>query len=430
MDLVRQYARQNSEADFTELVRRHINLVYSVALRFTGNASDAEDVTQAVFIILAKKAATLRDGTVLIGWLYEATRLTAGGVLRTKNRRQAREQEAYMQSNLHASDTDSLWRQLAPHLEAAMAKLGERDRTLLALRFYENKTGAEAATLLGIGEEAAHKRTARALEKLHRYFSGHGISSTTAIIAGAISANSVQAAPAMLTKTVTATAIAKGATASTSTLTLIKGALKIMAWTKAKTAVVVGACVLLAAGTTSVAIYHSDQPIVGIPKDWSVLRGDAAQWTWTNDAINGHSTTADSILCSNGKYRDVTLSTIAGTTNRDACLALRLQDADNGYFVLYVPDNTPWAAENGCYIAVIKRLAGEETEIGTFKRHGLAESAKITASAKGSNIQVRLNDVSVINVRDTAFSSGFIGLRVYGDTIKPCDATFAKLTIR
>ena len=93
-----------------------------------------------------------------------------------------------------------MWPQLAPHLEAAMSRLAERDRTLLALRFYENKTGAEAAALLGIREEAAHKRTARALEKLRKFFTKRGVDSTTAIIAGAISANSVQAAPVALGK--------------------------------------------------------------------------------------------------------------------------------------------------------------------------------------------------------------------------------------
>jgi len=139
MDLVREFARNHSEAAFTELVRRHLNLVYSVARRCTGSDSDAQDVTQAVFVILARKAPGLRARTVLTGWLYETTRHTAACLQRTNARRHAREQEAYMQSTLTAADTADAWSRLAPHLEAAMAQLGERDRALLALRFYENK---------------------------------------------------------------------------------------------------------------------------------------------------------------------------------------------------------------------------------------------------------------------------------------------------
>ena len=254
MALLREFARNNSETAFAALVQRHLNLVYSVALRCTASPGDAQDVAQAVFIILARKAARLNDRTVLTGWLYETTRLTAAGWLRTQKRRQAREQEAYMQSTLDQADTDNLWRQLAPHLEAAMSRLNAGERTLLALRFYENKTGAEAAALLGIGAEAAHKRTARALEKLRKIFTKRGISSTTAILAVAISANAVQAAPVGLAKTISVVAVAKGAAASASTLTIIKGALKIMAWTNAKTAIVVGAGILLAAGTTTITV--------------------------------------------------------------------------------------------------------------------------------------------------------------------------------
>jgi uncharacterized protein (TIGR03435 family) len=251
MDLVRAFARDHSETAFAELVQRHLNLVYSVALRFTGQAGDAQDIAQAVFIILARKAPGLRAGTVLTGWLYETTRFTAARWQRTAARRHAREQEAYMQSL--EPDSPDAWQQLAPHLETAMAQLAERDRTLLALRFYQNKTGPEAAALLGLGAAAAQKRTARALEKLRKFLGQRGIPLSAAAIAGAVSANSVQAAPTALAKTITAAAT-QGAAAGTSTLSLVKGALKIMAWTKIKTAIVAGTVVLLAAGTTTVTV--------------------------------------------------------------------------------------------------------------------------------------------------------------------------------
>jgi uncharacterized protein (TIGR03435 family) len=97
------------------------------------------------------------------------------------------------------------------------------------------------------------------LEKLRSIFVKRGFDSTTAIITGAISANSVQTAPALLAKSVTAVALAKGATASLSTLTLIKGALKLMAWTKAKTAIVAGVVALLVAGTTTTVVVKEIQ---------------------------------------------------------------------------------------------------------------------------------------------------------------------------
>jgi hypothetical protein len=147
----------------------------------------------------------------------------------------------------------NIWSQIAPLLDDALAKLGERDRNAIVLRFFENKNLRDVGAALGASEDAAKMRVNRALEKLRKIFAKRGATFSAALIAGAVSANSVQAAPVGLAVTVTAAA-AKGAAVSSSTLTLIKGALKIMAWTKAKTAIVVGVSVLLAAGTATVAI--------------------------------------------------------------------------------------------------------------------------------------------------------------------------------
>jgi Sigma-70, region 4/Domain of unknown function (DUF4878) len=137
-----------------------------------------------------------------------------------------------------------------------MAQLRDQDRDALVLRYFENKSLREVGDALGLQERAAQKRVARGLEKLHAFFARRGIASTTAIIANAVSAHSIQAVPVALAKSITAVAVAKGATVSGTTLTLIKGALKLMAWTKAKTAIVVGVSVLLAVGTTTVVIQH------------------------------------------------------------------------------------------------------------------------------------------------------------------------------
>src|ERR1700722_10980223 len=251
IELLRNFCRLGSEPAFADLVQRHINLVYSTALRHVGNTAHAEEISQAVFIILARKAAGLRPDTVLEAWLYETTRLTALSFLRGERRRQLREQEAYMQSTLREPTDASTWDQLSPLLDEAMARLGKKDRAAVVLRFFKEKNLREVATAMNITEAAAQSRVHRALDKLHRYFSRRGVSSTTAIIAGEISSHSVQSAPIGLAKSVSAVAISKSAMASTSTLALVKGALKIMAWTKAKTVIVVGVAALLFATTTA-----------------------------------------------------------------------------------------------------------------------------------------------------------------------------------
>ncbi len=256
--LLRQYAENHSDEAFATLVTRHVNLVYSVALRHVGNPHNAEEITQAVFVILAKKAAQLRHARALSSWLFQATRLTATNFVRSETHRQRREEEAQMQSILNEPGSE-VWPAIAPWLDAAVAGLREKDRQAIVLRFYEGRNLREVGLALGASEGAAEKRVNRALEKLRNFFAKRGVSSTTAMIAGAISANSVQTVPAVLAKSVIAVAVAKGAAASGSTLTLIQGALKIMAWTKMKTTVIAGAVILLAAGTTTIMVYHQPQ---------------------------------------------------------------------------------------------------------------------------------------------------------------------------
>ncbi len=251
--LLRQYAEDNSEEAFAALVSRHINKVHSVALRHTRNPGLAEEITQAVFAILAKKASRLDKRVVLSGWLYQTARLASVTFLRSEIRRSHREQEAHMQSTVNGP-AEETWAQIAPLLDLAMGSLNESDRHAVVLRFFDGKSMREVGAAIGTTEDTAKKRVGRALEKLRNFFARHSVHSTTAIIAGVISSNSVQAAPAALAQSVTAAAIAKGASASGSTLTLEKGALKVMAWTKAKSVIGVGVAILLAAGTAIVGV--------------------------------------------------------------------------------------------------------------------------------------------------------------------------------
>src|SRR5512134_1101151 len=148
MGLLREYARGHSEEAFATLVTRHIDLVYSAALRQVGNHHQAEEITQAVFVILARKARSLGPGTVLAGWLFRTARLTTANYLRTEIRRARREQEAFMQSEPTENSGDP-WQEVAPLLNDAIAALAEGDRDAIVLRFLQGKDYKQVAAALG-----------------------------------------------------------------------------------------------------------------------------------------------------------------------------------------------------------------------------------------------------------------------------------------
>jgi len=283
-ELLGQYAGTASEAAFATLVARYVNLVHSTALRFTGNPDHAQDITQAVFIILARKAGSLRRGTVLSGWLYQTARLTARNFVRGEIRRQRREQEAYMQSTLTEPESGA-WEQIAPLLDEAMGWLGETDRNAVVLQFFENKPAPEVAATLKLNEAAVRKRVSRALEKLRTYFTKRGVTLSVTALAGAMAANSVQAAPAGLAVAVTATA-AKGAAISATITTLVKGTLKLMTYAKLKLALGIGAGIILASGATTVVV-SSTGPGSGPPSADIIKRAQEKYASLTSYSDSG-----------------------------------------------------------------------------------------------------------------------------------------------
>lgn len=270
-ELLGQFARDGAEDAFAELARRYVGLVHSVAMRHTPNPQAAQDITQAVFIILARKARSIGRKSVLSGWLYQTARLTAANHQRAEFRRVCREQEAYMQSTLTELVPDPAWRELEPLLDDAMGGLGATDRDAVVLRFFENKSLAEVGNALGLQERAAQKRVKRALEKLRRILNKRGVTLTAALIGTALSESAVQAAPSGLTATVAASSV-QGISISAAITTLVKGTMKTMAWVKIKFTAGVGVAALVASSLGTLALSEkaenepaTDTPVGGHP---------------------------------------------------------------------------------------------------------------------------------------------------------------------
>jgi RNA polymerase sigma factor (sigma-70 family) len=235
MRLLQAYVTEGSEEAFKTILDRHVNLVYSTALRQVGDPSLANEVTQTTFIILARKAHRLGQGTILAGWLYRTAQFAATRALRTEVRRREREREAAL---MQTETSGSIWEQLSPILDQAMADLGATDRNALVLRYFENKTAKDVGLALGLNEAAAQKRLVRAIEKLRIFCTKKGVVLSGVALAGLLSANAVQSAPVSVT-TATAAALHVGALGG-STGALTTGTLKLIAWTRLKIAMLTG----------------------------------------------------------------------------------------------------------------------------------------------------------------------------------------------
>jgi len=214
--LLRDYAEGRSEPAFAELVRRHIDLVYSAALRMVRDAHRAEDVTQAVFVALARNARPLAERPVLSGWLHRTAQNLAANTVRSDVRRRVREQEAAAMNELLSGEPDVTWEDISPHLDASLGELSEAERDLLLLRYFQRKSAREMAQALGVSEDAAQKRVSRAVERLRELLAKHGVTVGASGLAAVISVHAVQAAPVGLAAAVSAAAIV-GATAVAAT---------------------------------------------------------------------------------------------------------------------------------------------------------------------------------------------------------------------
>ena len=272
IDLLVEFAKDRSETAFATLVHRHLNLVYSVALRRCGGQPGlAAEVCQTVFIDLARKAARLSSDIEVAGWLHRHACFVTAKLLRAEHRRRRREEIA-MQLQTLADTTD--WSRIAPLLDEALLELPRHDRDPLALRYLEQRTFADVGARLGLSENTARMRVDRALDKLRAKLAKRGVTSTASALAIALAGQAVTAAPAALATTVTTAAVvAAAATASTF------GLFTLMASTKLQ---LTAGAVLLAATGTALVLQH--QAATRLRSDNAALQGRVAQLT--EDAQN------------------------------------------------------------------------------------------------------------------------------------------------
>jgi RNA polymerase sigma factor (sigma-70 family) len=250
--LLQCYADKKSEEAFAEVVRRHVDFVYSIALRQVGgDAHLAQDVSQAVFTALARKAGALAARPVLGGWLYRTTQFTAIDAVRGEQRRRAREQEAQLMHELTRSDeTAADAEKLRPLLDRAIGELGDDDHDAVVLRFFNGFTFPEIAARLRLTESGARMRVERALDKLHAGLARRGVTSTGAALALALANQPAVAAPAGLAAAITGAALAGAGAASVAGVKI----LTFMSTTKILGGLA-GMIVIAAVGT---AIYEAD----------------------------------------------------------------------------------------------------------------------------------------------------------------------------
>ncbi len=220
-ELLRRFAAAHDDDAFAALVARYLDLVYGAALRRAGGRHVlAQEITQEVFIQLARKAAALASHPALAGWLHRGTRYATSDALRAESRRRKLAESVHAMSDFSLPpESPPDWEQLRPLIDAALDHLKERDRELMLLRFFRGLTFREIGAELGLTENAARMRTERALETLRRQLSRHGVTSTSAALALLLANQPAFAAPAGFAAQLTTTAIAAVPTGTAASLT-------------------------------------------------------------------------------------------------------------------------------------------------------------------------------------------------------------------
>ena len=200
--LLHQFVHERRDEAFAELVGRHVDFVFSAALRqLADDPESARDASQRVFSDLARKAAQLVHHPSLMGWLYTAARQAAANIRRGELRRRTREATAACMAQLVSSasgESEPDWLRIRAELDAALAELSEGEREIVLLRYFGGLSWAEVGGRVALSDTAARLRADRAMGRLRDVLARRGITSSAAALGAVIAKNAVVPAPADL----------------------------------------------------------------------------------------------------------------------------------------------------------------------------------------------------------------------------------------
>jgi RNA polymerase sigma factor (sigma-70 family) len=226
-ELLAELARNRDPDLFRQLMQRHMDFVYAAAVRQSANQTAAQDITQAVFLLLWQRVGTLKPGTTIKGWLFNATRYVVANARRGEARRTAHEREAAAMRFERIDQPKTP--EISDVLDDAIAKLSEPDRQAVLLRYFDDLSVAQLGQILGISEDAAKKRVTRAIDRLRRHLLHRGAGVSALSLPAVLAAHATLPIPTpLLGATMNAILAGSHGAAAGTAISLAKGATKMM----------------------------------------------------------------------------------------------------------------------------------------------------------------------------------------------------------